>query len=127
MSQPPAGTFPPEPQASTSVRDMRLWPRMPESPLPILESADEHEQTPVRWRELLSCLLIVALGDLTIYHGQGFAGLAVLFVAGPQFLFCGVSQRKLDASVRIIGPMLLLGLRTGASIGVEVRGLGNRD
>lgn len=108
MSQPVAVPIQPEPQASTSFRDAPLWPRMPESPLPILEAAEEHEQNPVRWRELLSCLLIVALCDLTIYHGQGLVGLAMLFVAGPLLLFFGVSQRKLDASVWIIGPMLLL-------------------
>ncbi len=110
MNQPVAVPIQPEPQVSTTAHDTPSWPRMPESPLPFLEGAgaDEVEQNPVRWRELWSCVLIVALSDLTIYHGQGFAGLAVLFVAGPLLLMCGVSRPKLDASAWIIGPMLWL-------------------
>ena len=97
MSQPVVGAFQPQPQASETACDNPIWPRIPESPLPIREAADEHETNPVRWPELWSCVLIVALSDLTIYHGHGFAGLALLFVAGPLLLFCGVSQRKLDS------------------------------
>ena len=94
--------------ASRAVRRKSQWMPPNSDPLPVLDAEDEHEQNPVRWRELLSCLLIVVSCDLTIYRGQGFAGLAALFVIGPLLLLVGVSRLKLDASVWVIAPMLLL-------------------
>lgn len=41
------------------------------------------EETPcvvgsaIAWRELLAVLLLIVLSDLTIYRGEGFAGVAV--------------------------------------------------
>ncbi|HEV3342558.1 MAG TPA: hypothetical protein VG125_19455, partial [Pirellulales bacterium] len=46
-------------------------------------------QPPVRWREVVAVLLLVATCDLTIYRGQGFAGYALLFLLAPVLLSCG--------------------------------------
>ncbi|MBM4088280.1 MAG: DUF4173 domain-containing protein [Planctomycetes bacterium] len=46
------------------------------------------EPAPVRWRELLTVVILVALADIAIYRGHGFAGWAVCFAAVPwAFLF----------------------------------------
>jgi hypothetical protein len=46
-------------------------------------------QPVVGWREALAVGALVALSDLTIYHGRGFAGLAVLFAVAPGLLTWG--------------------------------------
>ena len=52
------------------------------------------DDRPVRWRELLVVLAIVALADVTIYRGYGYSGYAVLFLARRSCCFwacCHVS------------------------------------
>ena len=93
---------------STDDVGQSLWPPMPRTPMFVDSPEEAHEDNPVSGREFASWLLIVTLCDLTIYRGEGFAGLALLFVLGPALLWCGVSQRKLDASAWVVGPMLLL-------------------
>lgn len=60
----------------------------------------------VRWREVASLLLIVALCDLTIYRGKGFAGYAALFVGASIFLSLGTARIRLNTSVWLLAPML---------------------
>ncbi len=64
-------------------------------------------QSPAR-RRLLSVLLSVALADVTIYRGAGFAGLALLMVVAPALLFLGSPRPALGASAWLVGGMLLL-------------------
>src|SRR5262245_45475625 len=63
-------------------------------------------------RELLAVTGVVALADLTIYRGSGFAGLAALFAIGPLLLLLGSRRPALNAGAWLIGAMLaLLSLR----------------
>ena len=64
------------------------------------------EPPPLGWRELLAIVLIVALCDLTIYRGHGFAGYAVLFFAAPFLLAMGSPRPRCGASSWLLGAML---------------------
>ncbi len=66
------------------------------------------QPAPLRWRELLSVLLLVVLSDLTVYRGQGFAGYAALFLAAPGLLLAGSPCPKLRASLWIVVAMLVV-------------------
>lgn len=66
------------------------------------------EQPPVAARELVALGLLVALCDLTIYRGRGYAGFAALFVAAPLLLLLGTVRRKWDASGWVLAPLLAL-------------------
>lgn len=62
--------------------------------------------------EILAIVLLVALADVTIYRGAGFAGLALLFVAAPSLLALGSPVRRMGLSFWIVAGMLgLLGAR----------------
>ncbi len=58
--------------------------------------------------ELTSIVGLVALADLTIYRGGGFAGLGLLAVAVPALLLLGSPQRRLRTSFWVVGAMLVL-------------------
>jgi hypothetical protein len=66
------------------------------------------EPAPVRRTELLGVFLLVVLADLTLYRGQGFSGLAVLFVAAPVLLWLGSPRPQLGGSFWVVFAMLLL-------------------
>src|SRR5258706_15912059 len=68
------------------------------SQIPKMSIAAPHRAPAVRVREIAALLLLVVLGDLTLYRGAGYAGLAVLAIAGPVFLLLGSPQPKLRAS-----------------------------
>ncbi len=63
---------------------------------------------PVRLREIVVLVLLVVVADLTIYRGQGFAGYALLFVAGPVLLLVGTPCRRWNVALWIVGAMMLL-------------------
>ncbi|MEK6238773.1 MAG: DUF4173 domain-containing protein, partial [Planctomycetales bacterium] len=56
------------------------------------EQSGEFSRPVVRWREFAATVGLAAVCDVTIYHGQGFAGLAVLFFAAPLLLWMGSKQ-----------------------------------
>lgn len=62
----------------------------------------------VKWRELFCLLLIVAVCDVTIYRGSGFAGYSVLFAVIPLLIVYGIARRSAHASLWIIAPMLVV-------------------
>lgn len=62
----------------------------------------------LRWRELLSVLVLVALSDLVIYRGHGFAGYAALFLIAPVLLLAGSPFPRPRKSCRVVVAMLLL-------------------
>jgi hypothetical protein len=62
----------------------------------------------LRWREVLSVLLLVVLADLTVYRGQGFAGWAVLFLVVPGLLLVGSPARRIGRGFWIVVVMLAL-------------------
>ncbi|WP_068848022.1 DUF4153 domain-containing protein [Planctopirus hydrillae] len=75
------------------------------------------EQSPVRlgvaWRELLAVLLLVVLGDLTLYWGHGFGGYALLLAAAPLAVLLGAARHQrpwqiLAATLMIWGAALRL-------------------
>lgn len=59
-------------------------------------------------RELAALLLLVILGDLTLYRGTGFAGLAAFTLGAPLILLIGSPRRKLGASFWLLGGLILL-------------------
>jgi hypothetical protein len=71
-------------------------------------AADTEPAEPVRLRELAAVLLIVALSDITIYRGHGFAGVALLLVVCPFLLATGCAKPSFRAVSWVIAGMLLL-------------------
>lgn len=63
------------------------------------------EQSPVRWRELVAIVALVALCDIAIYRGQGAAGFAALFFVGPCLLMLGSPEPRFR-----LGLVLLTGM-----------------
>ncbi|MCL2348386.1 MAG: DUF4173 domain-containing protein [Planctomycetaceae bacterium] len=51
---------------------------------------------PVGWREIFAVLLAVVLVDTTLYHGAGFAGLAVFVIGLPLLLLLGMPFAKVS-------------------------------
>ena len=66
------------------------------------------EQPPVRWREILALILLVALSDVTIYRGNGFGGYALLFLVAPALLLLGAPRPRFSAGFWILGTMLVI-------------------
>ncbi|MGI6415400.1 MAG: hypothetical protein ACOX1P_06990 [Thermoguttaceae bacterium] len=64
------------------------------------------EQPPVSWRELLAIAAMVALADVAIYRGHGFAGYAALFLGAPILLLFGAPQPRFSAGLWAVGVML---------------------
>lgn len=63
-------------------------------------------QPAVHWREILSVIAIVALADITIFRGTGFAGGAVFLVAMPLLLRLGSPTPTLSAIGCCLGLMV---------------------
>ncbi len=61
----------------------------------------------VTWRELLAVLMLVAVGDVTIYRGHGFTGFAVFFLLAPLLLWMGSSRTRRPAALWCVLLMLL--------------------
>jgi hypothetical protein len=59
-------------------------------------------------REFVAVLLAVALCDLTLYRGEGFAGCALLFLLAPAVLLLGCPVPRLNRGFTIVAGMLLL-------------------
>jgi hypothetical protein len=51
-------------------------------------------EPPVRWVEWAALLLLIALADMTVYRGNGYAGYAVLFGVAPWILWCGAPRGR---------------------------------
>ncbi len=97
---------------------LRFGPQRERSPgeMPALDGTERTrplvEQLPVVAREIVALMLLILLCDLTIYRGQGYAGLGALFVAAPLLLMLGMIRRKLDWSCGLLAPLLgLLAIR----------------
>ncbi|MEX2286481.1 MAG: DUF4153 domain-containing protein, partial [Planctomycetaceae bacterium] len=67
------------------------------------------ERPPVRVRELLGVVCLIALADVTVYRGtpDGFTGFALLFVAAPPLMWFASSRRYYGAAFWVIAAMLL--------------------
>jgi hypothetical protein len=67
---------------------------------------------PIQLREYFALLLAVAMSDVTIFHGGGFAGYAVLFLSAPIILFVGAPVRETRWHLNVLSIFLLvLGFR----------------
>jgi hypothetical protein len=63
---------------------------------------------PAGWRELLALIALVAICDVTIYRGHGFAGYALLFVTAPLLLCLGSTRPQFGRPYWIVAAMLLV-------------------
>ncbi|MFO1022308.1 MAG: hypothetical protein U0903_16680, partial [Planctomycetales bacterium] len=61
-----------------------------------------------RLKEILALLLIVVISDVTLYRGEGFAGLSFLLAAAPLLLFLGTPHRERGGVLLLLWGMLLL-------------------
>lgn len=66
------------------------------------------ESPPVRWRELLAVVLMVATADLTLFRGNGLAGWAALLAVAPWLFVLGSPRPSFRAATWIVGAMVLL-------------------
>jgi hypothetical protein len=73
-----------------------------------LSPADKTIMPPIEWRELLAIALLVALGDVTIYRGHGFAGFAMLLVLAMPLLLLGTPRPMLGQTGWLIAGMTLV-------------------
>ena len=63
---------------------------------------------PVSKREFLAILLLVILADLTIYRGEGYAGLTAFVVLAPFLLLIGAGKRPRTLLAAFVASLLLL-------------------
>ncbi len=82
-------------QSTHQSTPARSWQRPESTPQP-----------PVQLREIVAVLLLVALCDITIYRGYGFAGYALLFVLAPVLIFIGSFRRDRSWQLWTISGML---------------------
>jgi len=68
----------------------------------------ESDQPPIGWREPLGVIALVFVADLTIYRGEGFAGLGFLFAMAPLLLWLSAPRSFPTASLWVSGGMLLV-------------------
>jgi len=67
---------------------------------------DLNAQPAPDFREIISLLLFVTLSDLTIYRGEGYGGLSLLFFVAPVLLFVGALRRPPDRTLLVLWGML---------------------
>ncbi|MFQ5733922.1 MAG: hypothetical protein ACE5KM_18440, partial [Planctomycetaceae bacterium] len=73
---------------------------------------DDAGPSPFRWWQVIAVALIVALCDIVIYRGKGYAGWAALFAGAPALMCLAATRAKrVDAMVPIAVMLLLLALR----------------
>jgi hypothetical protein len=66
------------------------------------------ERKPVRFREFLAVALAVILADVTIYHGAGFAGLALLVTGLSLLLLFGMTGVRYRPVTGLFGGLIIL-------------------
>ncbi|TWU07237.1 hypothetical protein CA54_56420 [Symmachiella macrocystis] len=71
------------------------------------ERAPGTKQSSLRWVELIGVFLLIVLCDVTIYHGQGFAGYAALFLIAPVLLWVSSNRRSGGPAFWIVSFMML--------------------
>jgi len=75
------------------------------------ELRENYDESPVRWREIVSLILIVVLCDVTIYRGSGFAGYAALVAGVSLLLAVGVPTKRPQLATWVFAVLVL-----GASV-----------
>ena len=84
-------------------------PVLPAQPAKPREAESSPRAVPVAGiREFGAIVGLVALADVTIYRGAGYAGLALLLIAAPVLLLIGSPQRRPRMSFWIVSAMLVL-------------------
>jgi len=84
-------------------------PVLPAQPAKPREAESAPRAVPVAGiREFGAIVGLVALADVTIYRGAGYAGLALLLIAAPVLLLIGSPQRRPRMSFWIVSAMLVL-------------------
>lgn len=89
----------------------RGWPSSaPPDPPPSLSGSDHPSgpYPPARLREFVAVAALIALFDLVVYRGHGFAGAAAGFVVAPLLLLLGAPRRQLRWPTLLAATMLLL-------------------
>lgn len=101
----PAPRFNPESVAADTPRDPRqsVLP-----PMPLQRAEPERAPHPaVTWTEIAGVVALIAVADLTIYRGRGFAGYAALFALAPWLLLIASTRRFTGTAFWITTAMLL--------------------
>ncbi len=66
------------------------------------------EETSVRIREIIAILLLVVLGDLTIYRSEGYTGFAVFLLLSPVLILVGRYRLRFSIATCLLVVMLVL-------------------
>jgi hypothetical protein len=75
-----------------------------------LVDSSARDEPPVGWRELLAVVLLVAVADVTVYRGHGYAGYAALYAAVPWLLLWGLPAGRVLGGRRRWGSALVVGI-----------------
>jgi hypothetical protein len=78
------------------------------SQIPKISVPMPHQVPAVRVREIAAILLLIIVGDWTLYRGAGYAGLALFTLAAPLILLLGSPRPQLRASFWVVSGLLLL-------------------
>ncbi len=74
---------------------------------PISPPGKPREVKPVSWREMFAAVLAVVLADTTIYHGAGFAGIAVLLIGLAVLIWLGVARPRFSGGALFFAVLIL--------------------
>jgi len=66
------------------------------------------QQPPVRWREILAVVLLVALADAALFRAHGFAGYGAFFLLAPMLLWMGAPRSKHGQGFWLLAILMLL-------------------
>ena len=60
---------------------------------------------PVRYREFIAIVVMVVIAHITLYHGQGYAGLALFSVSAVTLLAIGSPYRQFGSWTVVLSVM----------------------
>ncbi|HLA85087.1 MAG TPA: DUF4153 domain-containing protein [Thermoguttaceae bacterium] len=75
---------------------------------PPLPGECEKSQAPLSWREPVAAVAMIALCDLAIFRGHGWAGFALVFAVAPVLLAFGVFCPRAGRAFWLTGAMLVV-------------------
>lgn len=108
-------------ESSIDAECPELWQSISDRKEERAKLLDEQlEKSPIYWRETLAVLLLVILSDITLYYGQGFAGLGAFFVAAPICFLLGTRKFVFQRSFLLVVICLFLIAARAVWLGSEL-------